>query len=257
MDKLVGKLIAELERQNLRENTFVMFMGDNGTGGKYADQSTIGGRRLAGQKGSMLECGALVPMIINWPGITPAGKINTDLIDSTDLVPTFADLVGTKPSREILLDGQSFVPQIRGEQGNKREWIFIELGNQWYVRDTNWKLNQNGELYDMTKSPFEEILVPADSTNPDALAARKRLQAALDKLNPAGGVRDVGDGSGRHMNQEKVKGKKKKREKQEQKAADKKARQEQKAKDKEARKKKKAEEKQGAKEEKESNDSEG
>src|SRR5271165_1755429 len=91
MDKLVGKLVAELARLKLRDNTLIVFAGDNGTGGVYADESTIGGRRLAGEKGSMLEGGALVPLIVNWPGKTPAGKVSADLVDSTDFVPTFAE----------------------------------------------------------------------------------------------------------------------------------------------------------------------
>jgi arylsulfatase A len=210
MDKLVGKLVDELERQHLRETTLLLFVGDNGTGGKYADQSTIGGRRLSGQKGSMLECGALVPCIANWPGTTPAGKVSPELIDSTDFFPTFAELTGTRPLNPVI-DGRSFAPQLRGEKGNPREWVFIELGNQWYVREAGWKLNQDGELIDMSNAPFEEKPVPAGSTDPEAVEARKRLQAALDGLNPAGGIVDDGDGSGRHANKAKVPGKKKQR----------------------------------------------
>jgi arylsulfatase A len=211
MDKLVGKLVAELERQKLREKTLIIFAGDNGTGGKYADQSTIGGRRLSGQKGSMLECGALVPLIANWPGTTPAGKVADDLIDSTDFLPTFAEVAGVKPPRNTIIDGRSFAAQLRGKKGAPREWIFIELGNQWYARESGWKLNQSGQLFDMSNAPFEEKLVAADTKDPAAIAARKRLQAALDQLNPGGGILDDGDGSGRHANKEKVNGKKKQR----------------------------------------------
>ena len=211
MDKLVGKLIDELERQKLRENTLIIFFGDNGTGSKYAEHSTIGGRRLSGQKGSMLECGGLVPMIVNWPGTTPAGKVNTDLIDSTDFLPTFAELTGAKLPEGKPIDGRSFLPQVRGEQGKLREWIFVELGNQWYVREQKWKLNRSGQLFDMSHAPFEEKLVPKKTKDSAAIAARKRLQAALDQLNPAGGILDDSDGSGRHANKAKVKGKKQQR----------------------------------------------
>ena len=210
MDKLVGKLVAELERLKLRDNTLIIFVGDNGTGGVYADESTIGGRRLAGEKGSMLEGGAHVPMIVNWPGRTPAGKVSTDMVDSTDFVPTFAELAGAKLPANAVLDGHSFAPQIFGKKGQPRDWIFIELAKNWYVREGGWKLNQAGQLFDMTKSPFEEPLVPADTQDPAAMAARKRLQAALDKLNPAGGIMDEGDGTGRHAGREEHRKKKKK-----------------------------------------------
>ena len=188
MDKLVGKLIAELERLKLRDNTLIVFVGDNGTGGAYAAQSTIGGRRIAGEKGSMLEGGANVPMIVNWPRRTPAGNVSADMVDSTDFLPTFAEIAGAKLPADKVLDGHSFAPQIYGKKGQPRKWIFIELARDWYVREQNWKLNQAGELFDMTPSPFAEPVIPADTTNPAAKAARMRLQAALDKLNPAGGI---------------------------------------------------------------------
>ena len=205
MDKLVGKLVAELDRLKLRENTLIVFVGDNGTGSGYAAKATIQGRRLSGEKGSMLEAGSLVPLIVNWPGKTPAGKISHDLVDSTDFVPTFAELCGAKLPENNIMDGQSFALQIRNQNGKPRNWIFIQLARKWYVRDAKWKLNQAGELFDMTKAPFEEPMIAADTKDPAALAARKRLQDVLDKLNPAGGILDDGDGTGRHKGREEKK----------------------------------------------------
>ncbi len=96
MDKLVGKLVAELDRLKLREQTLVIFFGDNGTATARADRATIGGRRLAGAKGSMLEGGGRVPLIASWPGVTPAGKVSEDLVDASDFLPTFAELAGAE-----------------------------------------------------------------------------------------------------------------------------------------------------------------
>jgi arylsulfatase A len=202
MDKLVGKLVADLDRLKLRDNTLILFVGDNGTGGTYADRSTVHGRRLAGEKGSMLEGGALVPLIANWPGKTPAGKVSPDLVDSSDFLPTLAEVAGAKLPENTIIDGRTFAPQLRGKKGQPRDWIFIQLAGQWYVRETGWKLNQAGQLFDMSHSPFEEPLVAGDTKDPAAIAARKRLQAALDKLNPAGGILDQGDGTGRHANRD-------------------------------------------------------
>jgi len=200
MDKLVGQLVSELERLKLSDNTMLIFFGDNGTGGGRADEATIGGRRLIGQKGSMQEGGSLEPLIVYWPGVTPKGKVSNDLINAVDFVPTFAEIAGVTLPKDKILDGQSFNAQLHGEKGNPRTSIFIQLANMWYVRSSGWKLNQSGELFDMSKAPFEEILVPADTKNPEALAAKKALQADLDRLNPAGGIRDTGDGTGRHAN---------------------------------------------------------
>lgn len=203
MDKLVGKLIAELERQHLRENTLVIYFGDNGTATGHAARSTIGGRRLNGAKGSMLEGGSRVPLIVNWPGVTPAGKVSPDLIDLSDFFPTLAALAGAKLPANKTVDGRSFLPQVRGEAGQPRDWVFVQLAKMWYVADRNWKLTQAGELFDLSDAPFTEKLVAADTKDASAIAARKRLQAALDQLNPAGGILDDGDGTGRHANRKK------------------------------------------------------
>jgi len=198
MDKLVGKLIAELDRLKLREKTLIVFLGDNGTANVRADRATIGGRRLAGAKGSMLEAGGLVPMIVSWPGTTPAGKVVADFVDASDFYPTFAELAGAKLPEKTIINGRSFAPQLRGEKGQPREWIYNQLARMWYVREAGWKLNEKGELFDMTDAPFTEKLVAADTKDAAAIASRKRLQALLDQLNPAGGIPDTGDPSGRH-----------------------------------------------------------
>ena len=210
MDKLVGQFVAELDRLKLRETTLVVFFGDNGTGGGYADRSTVNGRRLAGAKGDMLEGGALVPMIVNWPGRTPAGKLCADMVDSTDFVPTFAEFAGAKLPEKIVIDGRSLAAQFSGEKGPPRDWAFIQLARNWYVRTTGWKLNQAGEFFDMSEAPWGEKLVVPGSESPAGLAVRQRLAAALTHLNPAGGITDTGDPSGRHASNGNKKEKKKK-----------------------------------------------
>jgi arylsulfatase A len=211
MDKLVGKLVAELDRLHLRDNTLIVFAGDNGTANENAKRSTVRGKSLSGQKGTMLECGALVPAIASWPGHIPAGKVSKNFIDLSDMLPTLAHIAGAKIPQGLTVDGKDFAPQLLGKEGSwPREWIFVELGRHWYDREMDWKLNEAQELYDMKESPYAETLVAPESRNEVAVAARKRLQAVLDQLNPAGGIVDQGDGSGRHANREKKKGAKKK-----------------------------------------------
>ena len=198
MDKLVGKLVKALDSLKMRQNTIIVFVGDNGTAAEGASRATVQGKKLSGKKGDMLECGSLVPWIVNWKGGGQSGKVINDLVDATDWMPTFAALTGAKLPENVILDGKSFAPQLKGEKGTPREWIFMELGNQWYVREEKWKLNRANELFDMRNAPFEEILIPADSKDEMAMSARQRLSAVLKSINPEGGIMDDADGSGRH-----------------------------------------------------------
>src|SRR5207237_995024 len=142
----------------------------------------VGGRHINGHKGQMLEGGSRVPLVCNWPGVAPAGKVLKDLTDFSDMYATFAELAGAPLPPGVTIDGQSYAPQLRGEPGKPREWIYVKLGNKWYVRSQGWKLNQAGELFDMKAAPFVEKPVPADTTDAAARAGREKLQKVLDTL---------------------------------------------------------------------------
>lgn len=204
MDKLVGKLLHTLDSLKLRENTLIVFFGDNGTAGQAATIGRVNGQKLSGKKGTMQECGSLVPMIVNWPGVIKKPGVSSNLIDAADFVPTFAEIAGASLPTTNILDGKSFAYQLKGGKGTSRDWIFTVLGNDWYVRSANWKLMKSGDLYDMSKAPFDEKLVVVDEKTS---LEKQKLQLILDKLNPAGGYLDNGDGSGRHANKTKKKGK--------------------------------------------------
>ena len=141
--------------------------------------------------------------------MTPSGRVAPELVESSDFLQTFAELAGAKLPEDTWLDGRSFAPQLRGEKRPPRDWIFVQLARNWYVREPGWKLNQAGELFDMSDAPFAEKLIAADTKDTAAIAARQRLQEVLDKLNPADGILDDGDGTGRHANKDKKKTKSK------------------------------------------------
>jgi hypothetical protein len=84
------------------------------------------------------------------------------------------------------IDGRSFAPQLRGARGQPREWAYVQLGDNRYVRSDRWKLAGDGELFDMKDAPFRQIAVAKDSNDPQAQAARAALQAALDGLRADG-----------------------------------------------------------------------
>jgi arylsulfatase A-like enzyme len=189
MDKQLGELVQELDRLKLREKTLIVFSGDNGTVAKFA--APIGGRMIEGHKGQMLEGGSRVPLIANWKGVTPKGEVNKNLIDFSDLYPTFAEIAGTKLPHNLMIDGHSFAPQLHGKPGKPRQWVYVQLGEHWYVRSHEWKLTEKGELFDMRDAPFVEMHISADSQDPGARTGRENLHKVLESLNPAGGKHDA------------------------------------------------------------------
>jgi arylsulfatase A len=191
MDKLVGKLMAELDRLHLRRKTLVIFTGDNGTAPPFAGISTVNGRRLSGMKGTMLEGGSRVPLVVNWPGVAPVGRVNHDLIDFSDFFATAAELGGAKLPAGVTLDSHSFAPQIKGQSGTPRRWVYVELNGKSYVRGPRFKIANGGELFDMSEAPFREILIPKETAGPAAIAAREHLQQILDRHPAAPGEQIV------------------------------------------------------------------
>jgi arylsulfatase A len=145
---------------------------------------------VSGMKATMLEGGSRVPLVVNWPGVTPAGRVNHDLTDFSDFFATFAELAGAKASEGVTLDSHSFAAQIKGEKGTPREWVYVELNGKSYVRDARFKLTNGGELYDLSEAPWKEVLVAKDTTDGAAIAARGRLQSVLEQ-HPTAPGKDV------------------------------------------------------------------
>jgi arylsulfatase A len=186
MDKLIGKLVQRLEELGLRENTLILFLGDNGTGA--GTRSMMGDRVVIGGKGKTTHTGMHVPLIVNWPGKVPAGRVSNDLVDSTDFLPTICEATGVTVPAELKVDGQSVFPQLRGEKGQPRDWYYC-----WYSRDGSvagarefaanqrYKLYRTGEFYDVSQDADEKRPMKVVALDDEAAAAAKTLQAALDK----------------------------------------------------------------------------
>jgi arylsulfatase A len=187
MDKLIGKLIARLDELKLRDNTLVLFVGDNGTGA--GTRSMMGDKVVIGGKGSTNTFGMHVPLIASWPGHIASGKVSGDLVDSTDFLPTICEAAGIKLT-DSKLDGRSFLPQLRGESGNPRQWIY-----SWYsprgeplrefAFDQHYKLYRAGEFYDVAADPAEKQPLAVKSLTGQAARSASNLQAALDQFRDA------------------------------------------------------------------------
>jgi uncharacterized sulfatase len=98
MDAQVGRVLAELDRLGLRENTIVVFLGDHGY--------SLGEKGLW-RKQNLYEQGARSPLIIDAPG-RPSGVPSPAVVEFVDLYPTLADLAGLTPPP--YLQGRSLAP---------------------------------------------------------------------------------------------------------------------------------------------------
>jgi arylsulfatase A len=179
MDKTVGRIVATLDRFELREKTLLIFAGDNGT--YFNITSKVGEQEVRGGKGTVTHLGTHVPLMASWPGTIPSGRVCTDLVDFSDVLPTMAELAGVDLPKGITFDGRSFAPQLFGRPGNPREWVFVQLGKERFVRDQRWLLHDDGRLYDIRADPSEQKKLEA-ADDADVSAAKERLHAVLEQL---------------------------------------------------------------------------
>ncbi len=192
MDKLVGRLLAKLDELGLRENTLVLFLGDNGTNKSITSQ--FKGQPYEGGKGTSTARGTHVPFIASWPGKIAAGKVNGDLISSVDFLPTLLDVAKPPVAVRPIDDGRSFLPQLLGRPDAKpRAWLYSwysqaggKNANWEYTMSTTHKLYRDGRFFDLTADPFEtKPPLKVAALTGSAAAAAKSLQTALDGFKDA------------------------------------------------------------------------
>ena len=181
LDKQVGQILAKLEEMGLRENTLVLFVGDNGTP-PWVTTKMQDGRKIKFGKGTMNDTGSWVPFIASWPKAIKTGSVYNGLVDFSDITPTCLQVAGV--AEPAGLDGVSFAPQLEGKSGTPREWVHSLYNKEYFVRNAGWKLRENGDLYDMADAPYSEKLVKPENDTPESQAARQSLQAVADKLHP-------------------------------------------------------------------------
>ena len=182
-DKMVGRMVRKIEELGIRNNTLIIWTGDNGTYDKLSTR--IRGRDYKGGKGSTRDNGTHVGFIASWPAVIQPARTSDALVDFTDVLPTLAEAAGAKPPGGI--DGVSLAPVFRGE-ARMKDSIYC-----WYsrdgerdkasqhVRDARHKLYMNGKFFDVVADPDEKNDLAAGDM-PDVLRlTRDRLKEALDK----------------------------------------------------------------------------
>ena len=161
MDRNVGRLLDWLESRDLRSNTLVVFMGDNGMN---MGHHGIYGKGNATWPQNLFDTSVKVPCLISRPGHVPENQVNTDLLSQYDWLPTFLDYAGAADRVPDGLPGRSFAPLLAGQAGGERKSVFVfdEYGPVRMIRSQEWKLIWRypagaHELYDVAKDPNERV----------------------------------------------------------------------------------------------------
>jgi N-acetylglucosamine-6-sulfatase len=189
VDEGVGMLLEALERKGELDNTFIVFLGDNGY--------FFGEHGLGPERRFPYEEGIRAPFIARFPRRIKAGTRVRNLVLCQDIAPTFIALAGGKPGAHV--QGRSLVPLLAGKRTGWRRSLLVEYWAEnampWlvgmtykcvrterhkYIRWVNRSRDgELDELYDLEKDPYELAnLNRSRSYRP----VREKLQRELRKL---------------------------------------------------------------------------
>jgi arylsulfatase A-like enzyme len=166
LDTQIGRMINYLKESGKLENTFILFISDNGGVYRYTKQWP-----LRAGKGSYYEGGIREPMFVCWPGVVPQGQKTDVPVTNLDVLPTLLQVANVNVPAGKIVDGRSVLPVIKGARVAPRPlfWhfpIYLEGGNRETqdvkfrtrpgsaIRLGNWKLiqyfeNNDIELYNL------------------------------------------------------------------------------------------------------------
>jgi arylsulfatase A-like enzyme len=160
-DHYIGAIVDKLEALDLRENTIVIFMSDNGHSAEtnyrikgsnhksgYPDGHFYGASdggntgKWTGHKGNFFEGGIRVPAIISYPAKLPSGEVRDQIVTAMDWYPTVLELCGIqRPTGAPSLDGHSLLPMIESATAESGYSVLhFQWGKKWAVREGDWKL---------------------------------------------------------------------------------------------------------------------
>jgi len=181
MDTAIGRVLDSMDPE-VRDNTYVIFIGDNGT----TAGSVAAPFEPERAKGTVYQGGVSVPLIVSGPGVAQ-GRVSDALVNSTDLFATILEMAGTDadaavPSR-VNLDSVSFLRNLSNPDApSPRDWVYADVfpgsfagvaGADYAIRNERYKLLRsqgNYELYDLIEDPYEHV---------DLLDGRVSAEAAL------------------------------------------------------------------------------
>jgi arylsulfatase A-like enzyme len=167
LDQNVGKVMQALEKQQLTENTLVIFVSDNGGLNVKRGNQVFGSYNypLRGGKATLYEGGLRVPTIIQWPGKVAAGQVSDELIISTDIFPTVLQAFGVES--DVTPEGVSLWPHLTENQLVDRETFYWHYPHYHrskpgsVIREGDYKLihyfeDNRSELYNLKNDLREQ-----------------------------------------------------------------------------------------------------
>ena len=188
-DKAVGQIVSQLEKSGVRDNTLIIFTGDNGTDTPIV--TPWNGKKVVGGKGTMSDTGTRVPLIVNWPaGIRKAGRVVDDLVEFTDVFPTICEVTTAKLPKNHPGDGASIVPVLRNQAGaRKKDWVYIWYRKQVMVRNKQYSFvaKQDGSNAALTRyeGSFNGTKLKDFALTKTERALKKQFEATIARLAKA------------------------------------------------------------------------
>ena len=181
MDFQIGRLLASLSDEE-RENTIILFIGDNGTPNQVA-QSPYSNNTV---KGTLYQGGINTPMLVSGKGVSRTGE-DDNLITGTDFFCTIAQLAGSNVAE--LNDSKSFLPLL-SNAGTHRSFQYSEKNDGtedlWTISNGNYKLiiNANGDekLYDINADPYENNNLLSNTLTTQQSQAKETLETELSRI---------------------------------------------------------------------------
>lgn len=172
VDRGVGEILAELDRQGIAENTLVVFSADNG-GERWSNSGP-----LFHHKATLWEGGIRVPCLMRWPAKLPKGKVTGQMGITMDLHATFLAAAGVALPREKPLDGIDLLPLLTGQPQRERTFYWrMDRSNrkQRAIREGKWKYLNDGNTMDLLFNLEADIgeRVNVGYRHPDVLARLK------------------------------------------------------------------------------------
>ncbi|HEY8030862.1 MAG TPA: arylsulfatase [Methylocella sp.] len=152
LDDIVGNVLKKLKDLGLDKNTIVVFSTDNG--GENFTWPDGGNTPFAGGKGTVLDGGMRVPMIVRWPDRVPSGKVENGIMSGLDWFPTFTSLAGDPnivselkqgkklgdSNYKVHLDGYDQTNLLTGKgPSNRHEIFYFAEGTLGAVRIDDYK----------------------------------------------------------------------------------------------------------------------